>query len=209
MTRLCKPGVDLNAVDSAGRTLAYTATQAGHSKFLALLADKGADLNKADKNGATPALVAAREGHTESLRVLADRGADLDKADKNGATPEGVAAAKGHVECLRLLTDRGATQGPPPSGAIWKQIATSGTSVLVQLAQQPPGASLHPLRTRATPTPLTCLRACRQCAPKTQCLSALTAPLLLCPFRCQLLSSGKRCSWRVPACGSMPRSAPD
>ena len=51
---LAVPEVDVNAVNSDGRTALHCAARFAHAEVVRMLVDAGADVNAADNNGYTP-----------------------------------------------------------------------------------------------------------------------------------------------------------
>lgn len=99
------PGIDLNVVNSKGRSAFAMACWNGSLEVAKILAGLPAtDVNLADEDGTTPIMWAIENSHVDIVRLLVSLPAiDLNKADKNGLGPIHCAAQEGHVEVVRLL----------------------------------------------------------------------------------------------------------
>ncbi|MFC1781735.1 ankyrin repeat domain-containing protein [Planctomycetota bacterium] len=110
---LIQEGVNIEALDSDGRTALYCAAQAGQVEIAELLIGEGADVKatiRARARGETPLHTAAANGHKEAAELLIVKGANVNAKIRGGGeeTPLHTAAANGHKEVAELLIARGA-----------------------------------------------------------------------------------------------------
>ena len=68
--------VNINAVDSDGKTALMWACQSGHFEIAITLISSGADINAKDKNGKTAINYSAESGNVELMKLLLAQGAD-------------------------------------------------------------------------------------------------------------------------------------
>lgn len=96
----------LDARDSAGEPLVFSAVR-NHNLYLTkFLAVKGADVNVMYR-GDTPLTLAIKHAFLDIVDVLVPC-VDVRMRDACGESPLGLAAANGHVQVMRLLLARGA-----------------------------------------------------------------------------------------------------
>ena len=69
-------GVNINAVDSDGKTALMWACQKGHFEVAITLISSGTDINAKDKNGKTAINYSAESGNVELMKLLLAQGAD-------------------------------------------------------------------------------------------------------------------------------------
>jgi len=99
--------VDLNVLDSDGRSKLHHAAVAGRVGVVRALVAAGALVNTQDEAGFTPLHSAASAGHDEVCAVLLSAGAEPNARNENGATPLHYALSKGHgVTAVTLLEAR-------------------------------------------------------------------------------------------------------
>jgi hypothetical protein len=98
----------LDARDSAGEPLVFSAVR-NHNLYLTkFLTVKGADVNVLYR-GDTPLTLAIKHAFLDIVDILMKHpGTDVGMRDACGETPLGLAAANGHVSVIRLLLARGA-----------------------------------------------------------------------------------------------------
>ncbi|XP_033330722.2 uncharacterized protein LOC117222847 isoform X1 [Megalopta genalis] len=103
--------MDVNVVDSSGRTAISYMTGNGASAMLELaLTFEGVDPNIPDNEGNTPLHFAAQAGQTECLNILLQRCPDIevDARNASGFTPLMKAALQGRTKCAKILLFAGA-----------------------------------------------------------------------------------------------------
>lgn len=105
MRDLIRLAVDVNSVDSQGRTALHLATTRPAVK---MLVSAGARLDCRDRNGVTPLLEACMNGKAEAVRALIEVGADVSLKDPVGATALHWAADGNREEIVRMLVEAGA-----------------------------------------------------------------------------------------------------
>ncbi|XP_070163458.1 uncharacterized protein [Polyergus mexicanus] len=104
-------GMDVNVVDSSGRTAVSYMAGNGASTMLELaLSFEGVDPNLPDNEGNTPLHFAAQAGQTECLNILLQRCPDIEVDARNilGFTPLMKAALQGRTKCAKILLFAGA-----------------------------------------------------------------------------------------------------
>lgn len=99
------PGIDVNALNTAGESPLMLAAIKGDLPDAKLLIDHGARINKA---GWSPLHYAATGPSTPLVAMLLDRGAAIDALSPNGTTPLLMAAQYGPEDSVYLLLARGA-----------------------------------------------------------------------------------------------------
>lgn len=101
-------GLDVDALDAAGRSHLCVALSKGQREIVHLLLDRGASL--APRGGKPPLLEATQGRDLDMIRLLLDRGADPDSADPGGQTAAMAAARNGDWQSrsLKLLLEYGA-----------------------------------------------------------------------------------------------------
>ena len=105
--RFLAHGVEVNAVDTNGRTPLIEAAFGGHIDTVEELLKRGADVNAQDGDGWTALMEAGSKGRADVVRTLLARGADARIRNKNGWTVLRT-TAKCNTEITRLLREAGA-----------------------------------------------------------------------------------------------------
>jgi len=100
---LKKSGIDLEAINSEGKTAMFIAAALGNIESIKCLKELGAKVNAKDHNGRTPIFIAAFTGQIESMKCLKELGAKLNVKDKNGGSPMEFALIEGHHEAVEWL----------------------------------------------------------------------------------------------------------
>ena len=135
--------VDLEMMDSDGRTPLHCAAFQGHLPVLQYLCEQGADVeargrhagaqgegNEDENDGewhdwsVTPLHLAADKGHLPVVQYLCEQGADKEARTNGGGTPLHKAAFKGHLPVVQNLCEQGAD----------KEARTNGGNTLLPLA---------------------------------------------------------------------------
>ncbi|KAG5313661.1 AN33B protein, partial [Acromyrmex insinuator] len=104
-------GMDVNVVDSSGRTaISYMAGNGAAAMLELALSFEGVDPNLPDNEGNTPLHFAAQAGQTECLNILLERCPDIEVDARNtlGFTPLMKAALQGRTKCAKILLFAGA-----------------------------------------------------------------------------------------------------
>ncbi|XP_011702631.1 PREDICTED: uncharacterized protein LOC105458784 isoform X2 [Wasmannia auropunctata] len=104
-------GMDVNVVDSSGRTaVSYMAGNGAATMLELALSFEGVDPNLPDNEGNTPLHFAAQAGQTECLNILLERCPDIEVDARNtlGFTPLMKAALQGRTKCAKILLFAGA-----------------------------------------------------------------------------------------------------
>lgn len=104
-------GMDVNVVDSSGRTaISYMAGNGASTMLELALSFEGVDPNLPDNEGNTPLHFAAQAGQTECLNILLQRCPDIEVDARNtlGFTPLMKAALQGRTKCAKILLFAGA-----------------------------------------------------------------------------------------------------
>ena len=118
-THAAKPGFNIDALDSGGRTLLQQACMRrsqNQAMLVQLLLDRKASASLADATGSTALYYAALSGCLPAVDLLKAAagdgfGAVMDVANANGETPLMAAAASGATEVCGLLIASGADLG--------------------------------------------------------------------------------------------------
>ena len=103
-------GVDVNMVDSDGRTLLMEAVIKGDHRLIELLIENGADLNIRDLKDWTALHFAAQEYDIVSSRKLIESGSEINATDDygNSVISRAVLSSRGRGEVIRALIENGA-----------------------------------------------------------------------------------------------------
>ena len=102
---LAAPGIQVNALNSAGESPLMLAALKGQTEWATRLLQMDADVNK---TGWAPLHYAATGGHLALVRQLLDKHAYIDAESPNGTTPLMMAAGYGSLATVRLLLEEGA-----------------------------------------------------------------------------------------------------
>ncbi|KAF6743832.1 ankyrin repeat-containing domain protein [Ephemerocybe angulata] len=133
---LAKPGIEVNAADTNGRTPLHVAAKGSHEAVIQLLlAAPGIDVNASDTDGRTPLHVAAAEDHEVILKLLlAAPGIDVNAPDTNEWTALTWAAFKGNEAIVKdlcavpeIIVDVAGVKRRlehPPEGELWDNPAS-------------------------------------------------------------------------------------
>ena len=124
---LVDTGVNIDVVDSNGRTALMLASKTGHEDIVKtllsagangsqdghswvgqILLKKGADPNIWNKDGATALMYASHNDHSEVVEILLKGGADPNIQKKDEATALMYASQNGHFEVVQILLKGGA-----------------------------------------------------------------------------------------------------
>lgn len=102
---LCKsfPEIDVNWVDSVGRSSIHIAASNGHVEMLKFCISVGGNAEVSDCKGWTPLHCAAEKGHLESTECLLECSNVKYVVTKNGKTAFALAAENGHSNLLGFL----------------------------------------------------------------------------------------------------------
>ncbi|KAF3436364.1 hypothetical protein FNV43_RR23456 [Rhamnella rubrinervis] len=102
---LCKSfeDIDVNSVNSDGRTPIHIAAALGHVEVLSFCVSVGGNADLFDFNGWTPLHFAAAEGHFEAVKRLLDCSNSKYVVNREGKTAFALAADNGHSHLLSLL----------------------------------------------------------------------------------------------------------
>ncbi|MCD7463130.1 hypothetical protein HAX54_050014 [Datura stramonium] len=96
--------IDLNSIDSQGRTPLHIAAIHGHVEVIQFLVSVGSDPDMLDSQGWTPLHFAAHQGHVEAVDFLLNHSTFAKYAlTKQGKTAFELAIDKGHSKLYNLL----------------------------------------------------------------------------------------------------------
>ena len=96
---LIQAGVDVNTVDSKGKTPLLLGVTNACNQCMNLLMESAPNVNTVDKNGNTPLLLKGCNSYHECVNLLIESGADVNITDTNMNTPL-MYAAPNYVETL-------------------------------------------------------------------------------------------------------------
>ena len=102
------PGIDVNALNSAGESALMLAALKGDLDWCQRLVERGAKVQQA---GWSPIHYAATGPNARIVEYLLGKGATIDAASPNGSTPLMMAARYGSEASVDLLLSRGAEVG--------------------------------------------------------------------------------------------------
>ena len=105
---LKQPGVDVEKVDTLGKSPLSLASKNGHMKCIRLLLSSGANIESCDNDKRTALSLAAAEGHKIVAKLLLKHGANVNVQDCKGNTPLALAAENNHDAVVRFLLESGA-----------------------------------------------------------------------------------------------------
>lgn len=104
ITKLLDDGIDVNVIDSDGRTALIFAAQKGHIEAVQCLLDNPhIKVDQQDSFGSTALMFAAQENHCPVINILLEHGADINKGNTKGTTALRFAVAEGHMEAVKCL----------------------------------------------------------------------------------------------------------
>ena len=101
-------GADVDARDSDGDPLLYTAVWRAEPEKLQIFVDAGADVDARDSNGDPLLYTAVWRAEPEKVQILVDAGADVDAVDSDGNPLLYAAIWRDKLEALRILVVAGA-----------------------------------------------------------------------------------------------------
>ena len=146
--------VNIDDVDSNGRTALMLASKAGHEEIVETLLSAGAngsrdshskggqvllkegvDPNIRKKDGATALMYASQNGHSEVVQILLKGGADPNIQKKGEATALMYASQNGHSEVVQILLKGGADPNSRTENGVTSLMVASenGHSEVVQI----------------------------------------------------------------------------
>lgn len=105
---LADPQIDVNEIDSLGRTALHMATYLCDIQAIRLLVRCNADPEIEEYTGKSPLRVAATMGWVEGTSLLANISTDLEQRGKFGCTILHDVCFQGHAHTVKLLLDAGA-----------------------------------------------------------------------------------------------------
>lgn len=100
--------IDINEVDSLGRTPLHYPAMDGYLAVVMTLVENGGAMDVQDNRGQTPLHMAAAFGNIDILEVLCAQGANLDIKNRHGCTPIQFAAEEDQFEAVKVLNMEGA-----------------------------------------------------------------------------------------------------
>ena len=151
---LVEKGVNIDDVDSNGRTALMLASKAGHEEIVEtllsagangsqdshsrggqVLLKEGADPNIRKKDGATALMYASQNGHSDVVQILLKGGADPNIQKKGEATELMYASQNGHSEVVQILLKGGADPNRRTENGVTSLMVASenGHSEVVQI----------------------------------------------------------------------------
>lgn len=96
--------IDMNSVDSKGRTALHRAAMQGNLEVLRFLVSVGSDADASDEKGWTPLHYAALDGHVEAVQLLLDYTTFAKYAlTREGKTPYDLAEDNNHSDLYDVL----------------------------------------------------------------------------------------------------------
>lgn len=103
-------GLDVNTVDSGGRTLLMESVIRKDYELIELLLNYGADVNLGDKRQWTALHFAAQEYDLRSTKMLVEHGADVNAQDDygNNVVLRAVSMFRGNGDLVQFLISHGA-----------------------------------------------------------------------------------------------------
>ena len=147
-------GVNIDDIDSIGRTALMLASKAGHEEIVEtllsagangsqdghskggqVLLKRGADPNIRKKDGATALMYASQNGHSEVVQILLKGGADPNIRKKGEVTALMYASQNGHSEVVQILLKGGADPNSRTANGVTSLMVGSenGHSEVVQI----------------------------------------------------------------------------
>ncbi|CAC5383304.1 unnamed protein product [Mytilus coruscus] len=95
--------VDINKLNSQGKTPLHLACKYGHLSCVELLVTKKAEVNRKDNESRTSLHFGCEAGSEDIVKCLIKNNASIDKKDKEGITPLHIASEKGNYDVVKLL----------------------------------------------------------------------------------------------------------
>jgi hypothetical protein len=112
-----KSNLQVDSMDSQGRTALHRAAGCGHERVIRTLLEANADVNKQDSGRMTPLHWAICNRHERVVEMLLKANADVNKPDESGITPLRYAIFKGNERVVEmLLKANGDVNKPDESG---------------------------------------------------------------------------------------------
>ena len=106
---LVESGIDINAVDQAGRTALHLAAWFGHNEIVKLLISKGADVERLDNLDRSALHIASWFGNLSSVEALLEKSkSQINLQDKSGNTALHLACQNNHKDVVSTLLRQGA-----------------------------------------------------------------------------------------------------
>jgi ankyrin repeat protein len=154
-------GVDVNLVDSRGRSLLICAARRGADAVVGFLVKQGAKLQLAPSENSyewevSPLHAAAAGGHLKTMRILLDHGIEVDFSEGiAGESPLCIAAKENQLDAIRLLVERGANlngaaEGSNPLCEAISRHRFEACRLLLELGASPNGAEGNPNTNQGT-----------------------------------------------------------
>jgi ankyrin repeat protein len=118
--RRLREGLDINTVDSGGRTLLMEAVVKGDHELVDILIERGADVNIRDQRNWTALHFAAQANDLVSVRKLVEHRAEINAQDDFGNTPiaNAVFNSRGKGEVIQFLLTHGADRSKKNNSGI-------------------------------------------------------------------------------------------
>jgi ankyrin repeat protein len=102
-------GIDVNALNTAGKTALMVACERGKIGLVKQLLERKANPNLAGHDGATALILAAQNEQPEIIKLLLDNRAVPDAEDNNGWTALSTASYRGNARSALILANRSRT----------------------------------------------------------------------------------------------------
>lgn len=118
--------VDLNALNSEGKTALYTSVCFGHYEPAKALIERGADVNAKTPNGKTPLHIAHGSAMT---KLLLDNGADPEIKDNNGNKPD-LSHFNQFTQTVDSLRERGSQKVEEKTNSFWGTIVNGAVGLI-------------------------------------------------------------------------------
>ncbi|WP_193768833.1 ankyrin repeat domain-containing protein [Metasolibacillus meyeri] len=106
---LIDAGVNINAIDTNGRTAVMAATYNNEVEIVKRLIERGADINIRDKQLNNVLLYAGASGYLSIVKLAIEAGADTTIKNRFGGIAIIPAAERGHVEVVKELLENSDT----------------------------------------------------------------------------------------------------
>ena len=108
VTQFVSEGVDVNGLNTNGKTALILASAAGRVDVVNLLLTKGADINAKDREGKTALMTAFLGAHLNVVNLLLTKAADVNPKDKDDVAALMLASFGGRADVVNLLLAKGA-----------------------------------------------------------------------------------------------------